>query len=242
MFNKFIKDPAKVNASLVEKNGKIITTTGCKIYVPENYKTYNFVRMEGEVVILAIYAMTIDDKYIATDNKTVKVTIVPDNITSVKDETTDETYIEFSFDKGSVVFDSTMAIKDKVMLYFIDDHFYGKGNVPAFLDYESFCKLFINTGHYNGQRIGSSLSVSGLIAATISRSKSDLSKQWRTVVKDKKELLTNPPEIVGLKSITVTASNTLSKTLGSYGGGKGTNAALVNRSDAVDDIEELLRT
>ena len=242
MFDKLIRDPKRVESTLVEKDSKILTKTGCKIYVPDDYRTYNFVKMEGTVEILGIYAIVIEDKYFATDNKTIKLVINPDSINSMKVEETGETFIEFSFDPGSVVIESTMVIKDKVLLYFIDDHFYGKGKVPSFLTYESYCTLFIDTEQYSGQQIGSSLSVTGLIAATISRDKNDLSKNYREVIKTKNEQISNPPEIVGLKAITVTASNTLSKTLGAYGGGKGTIAALVNQSRSMDEIEELLRT
>ena len=79
-----------------------------------------------------------------------------------------------------------------------------------------------------------------LIASMVSRNQKNRLEYYRHTIQNRDELKTNPPLFVALRSVSDSATNTTNKLGGSYFE-EGLTSALVNPTERVERIEDLLR-
>lgn len=237
MWHGLTRDASKVTAGLKKQGDAVYALGPCRIYIPKRYESAAMADIGESVTFVGIYAIAVGDYY-AVDTIPALMATVPTNINTVKIDDVD--YYEFEYEKGSEVIANTKLVQNKLLLYSIDSEIYSKGRVPGYLSYEDIAKLFDRSGEFGGMRLGANKAVMAMIAMTIARSAEDGVTFYRHVIKDKSELLSNPPTYVALRNIGITASNTTAKLLGSYFD-KGLTSALINPSDRNEGIEDLLR-
>jgi hypothetical protein len=130
-------------------------------------------------------------------------------------------------------------VKNNTIVYYIFDEFFSKGYIPWYVKYEELSKVFDTALYHAGANVGKYPEVIQLITSLLARDKSDKTKYYRTIIKNHKELLINPPVFVPLKSIEYSATNTVSKLGGSHMA-KGIISSLNSPSKRVERIEKIL--
>lgn len=238
-FSTLKREPERVHRDLITlEDKKIMTKEGCKIYIPVRYQEQRLASIAAEVYILGIFAIVIDDTYYGVSKATTMVRIEPNLINTVKYEDSD--YYEFIFEPGAIVIGNTEVVKNETLLYDIYNEFIAKGAIPWFINYEDLGRLFELAPYYNGMRLGANHAVIEMLAASISRDSKNMTKYYRHVVESKKDLYDKPPVVIKLNSVSYGATNTTAKLIGAYWD-EGVTSALINPSDRVEPIEEILR-
>lgn len=237
MFESLKRNAARVTPVMARKGSVVYATGPCRLYFPRRFEEVGLAEVGETVRFVGIYALVVGDYY-AIDTIPSMITSAPVDINTVKID--DEDYRELVFEKGSEIISNTQLVQNKLALYSIDSELFAKGRIPAYLGYEDVAQVFDRSGEFGGMKLGANKAIMAMIAMTLARDPKDGVTLYRHVIKDKKELVTNPPAYVALRNIGVTASNTTAKLLGSYFD-KGLTSALINPSDRNEGIEDLLR-
>lgn len=236
---RWTRDPTKVHASLVQQpGGSVVTSQECKIYIPERFIEKQLAKISNEIYIVGIFGIVVDDKYYGVSTVNAMMRITPTSIRTVKFD--DDSYLEFYFEPGSQVIATVELIMQATLVYKIFDEIIARGRAPWYIDYNDLAKLFMSSKRHAGVNFSNSHAILEMFAAAIARDSADKTKYYRHTVKSQDEIVSRPPAIIALRNITHGATNTTAKLLGSYWN-EGLNSALVNPSEKVEAIEELLR-
>ncbi len=239
MKQRLQRAPEKVKAHLHEReDGGIYTDVACTIQVPERYLGRHLASIGTEVHILGFFALIMEDQYYSVSITDAMMRITPSSTETVDVDGTP--YLEFQFEPGDRVFYSTDLVKNDTLTYYIYDELIAKGRIPWFFNYYDLAKIFETAKEHAGIDLGNR-AIIDLIVSTIARNKENMIELYRHVLKQPRDIETNPPVIVPFRSVIWNASDTTSKLIGAYFGDSITSA-LVNPSDRVERIEELLRT
>lgn len=235
---KLERNASKVHACLQETpDGKLIALKECKIYIPSRFEERGLMEHGVETYIVGVYAIVVEDKYFGVSMVNASIRINPTSASKIKIKGTD--YYEFVFAAGSTVIVSLNLVKNDVMAYKIYDEILSKGKIPWYLSYEDLGHIFDTAKEHAGANIGENPEVTELIISLISRSPKDRVKYYRTVAQDDAFIKNTPPAYVALRSVQYSATNTTNKLAGSYFG-QGLASALINPSERVERIEEIL--
>lgn len=233
------RDPERIKADLQKVGGdRVVTKKGCRIYIPSRYRENQFAKIANETYILGLFGIVSPDGYYSVSRCLAMVKTEPSVINIV---TVDDTeYMELVYEPGNSVIANTDIVQSDDLLYEVYNEFIARGNVPWYMDYYDLGKLFEMAKYYCGVKLGANHVILEMLAATVSRDPKDPVKYYRQVVKTQKDVLDNPPKIIKLDSVTYGATNTTAKLIGAYWD-EGVTSALVNQSDKLEPIEDLLR-
>lgn len=234
--SKTIRDPQKVHATLIEKDGQLITKTGCTIYLPERYISKGLAVVGSEISILGIFAIFIDNVTYAVSTATSMVTIGDIHISDavVVDEMS---YISYKFPAGAVVLKSVELVKDKKITNSIMDCFIDYGYTPWFFNYIDLAELFIDSSYWNNMNMGDPI-VQDIIVANISRDPKDIKVLFRTVIDSVKQIHTRP-NFIPQRNITLNTSSNLARVNGSELA-RATKALLLSEPAHPQELEDIL--
>ena len=233
-----IRDADYVISRLVENSdGSIVTTVPCSVQIPESFTDKNLAVIGGEVFIFGFFPIIMGDRYAV--NKTIAMMrIVP---SSTQKLVVNETpYIEFSFEPGDKLIYTTALVVTDTLTYYMYDQFVAKGNIPWYMDYNDMANMFETALEHAGVNLGGR-SIIELIISTIARDPDDMTRLYRHIYARPEDIVNKPPVTVPFRSVIWNTSDTTSKLNGAYYD-HGINSALVNQSESVEMIEELLRT
>lgn len=234
------RDAAKVKAALKHQaDGSVLTTRPIKIYVPERYTEKELAEIGSETFIVGIYAMVVDDTYYAVSKINAMMRIKPTTISTVKFDGT--TYLEFYFEPGSVVIATTSLVRSDTLVYNIFNYFISNGAIPWFLGYEDVATLFDSAEHHAGVRLTKSHSILEMFTAAIARDPEHRTKYYRQSLDDGKAKPDKPVAFIALRNISLGATNTTSRLMGSRFS-DGLDSALANPSRSLERVEQLLRS
>lgn len=232
------RDAASVIPKLKQReDGAVYTTVPCRIQIPQRYLERHLASIGSEVYILGFFAIIMDDVY-AVNTTAAMMRITPSSTETI--DVNGTAYVEFHFEKGDRVFYTTELVKNDTLTYYIYDELVAKGRVPWYFNYFDLAKLFNTAELHAGINLGNR-AIIDLIVSTIARSSKDKTILYKHVLSKPSDVETNPPEIVPFRSVIWNTSDTTSKLIGAYFSDAVTSA-LVNPSDRVERIEELLRT
>ncbi len=237
---RWTRNAAFVKERLFEtKDGTVVAKSQMAIYIPERYVEKRLAVIADETYILGIFAIVAEDKHYSVSNALAMMRVKPSMITTVKFNK--ESYLELRFDPGSVVIADTNLVRDDVLVYRVFDEFISKGRIPWFMDYRrDMGALFASAGHHAGVQLGNNHVILDVITAAIVRDAADNVVYYRQRLKSPSDLDKVEPVCVPLKSVSLGATNTTSKLVGSYFG-EGLTSALVNPSETTERIETILR-
>lgn len=237
--SQFIRDANRVHAHLMETDdGALITTKGCRIYIPARFAEKTLATISNEVYIVGIFAIVVEGKYYGVSLANAMMRIEPTATESVmfgEDE-----YIEFCFDPGATVISSTQLVRNDTLLYEIYDEVIAKGHVPWYVSYDDLGKLFESSEKHAGVKLGANHAILEMIAAAITRDPDEMTRYYRQRIQSRDEQFSNPPAVIAFRNVTYGATNTTAKLMGAYFD-DGLTSALVNPSQRVEPIEEILR-
>ncbi|QBX32364.1 hypothetical protein [Pseudomonas phage PA1C] len=233
------RDAARVNANLIElEDGGIATNLPCKIQIPERFTAKNLAVLGSEVFIFGFFPIIMNEEFYAVNNTIAMMRILPNSTERVVVES--EPYYEFSFEKGDKVFYSTHLVVNDTLTYYMYDEFVSKGNIPWYMNYYDMAKMFETAKEHADTFIGGR-SIIELIISTIARDPDDMTRLYRHILSRHDDVKNKPPVTVPFRSVIWNTSDTTSKLNGAYFS-DAINSALVNPSEKVEVIEELLRT
>jgi hypothetical protein len=232
------RNAAKVHACLQETpDGRLIALEECKIYVPSRFEERGLMEHGVETYIVGIYAIVVEDKYLAVSMVNAMMRIKPSSAMKVKIRGT-ECY-EFTFDAGSTIIASLNLVKNDVLVYKIYNEILSNGEIPWYLNYSDLGKLFDTAKLHAGANVGQNSEVTELIISLIARTPEDKVKYYRTIAQDEDIIQNKPATYVALKNVQYSATNTTDKLAGSYFGDALTSA-LINPSSKRERLESLL--
>lgn len=235
-----VRDASRVHAALKElPDGSVVTTKGCKIYIPQRYVDKKMAYVGLDNYIIGIYAIVVEDKYYGVSTINSMIPIDPTDSNKIRIDEDD--YIEFIFDPGSTVFKSTNLVKTDTIVYRIFDEFFDRGHVPWYISYEDLGGIFDSAPEFAGARIGQNREVTELLASTVARDPHDRTQYYRTSVTSLAQSVSNPPIYLPLRSVQYAATNTTAKLGGAYFQ-QGIVSALNDASTRSERIERILRT
>lgn len=232
------RDSQAITANLKKlPDGRVVCLEACKIHIPARFEEKNMAYLGMENYILGLYAMIVGDKY-AVSAINAMIPIDPTTVEKVK--INGDTYLEFHFNKGAVVFKSLKLVKTDSIPYKIYDEMFSKGYIPWYMGYEDLAKVFDTAKYHTGANIGQNKEITELIVSLIARDKQDKTKYYRTTIDSLEDIQKKPPEFISLRNVTYSATNTTNRLGGSYMS-VGIIGALNNPSDRPERIETLLR-
>lgn len=233
-----IRDVDYIMSNLIEHpDGSIVSKVPCTIQIPESFADKNLAVIGSEVFIFGFFPIIMGDRYCV--NKTIAMMRICPSSTQriVVNETP---YIEFAFEPGDRLIYTTALIVTDTLTYYMYDQFVAKGNIPWYMDYFDIANMFDTALEHAGVNLGGR-SIIELIISTIARDPDDMTRLYRHVFSNVEDLITKPPVTVPFRSVIWNTSDTTSKLNGAYYE-HGINSALVNQSESVEMLEELLRT
>lgn len=233
-----IRDADYILSRLVEnEDGSVVTTAECSIQIPESFTAKNLAVIGSEVFIFGFFPFIMGDRYAV--NKTIAMMRI--NPSSTQKVVVNETpYIEFTFEPGDRIISSTALVVTDTLSYYMYDEFIAKGNIPWYMSYFDMANMFDTAKEHAGVNLGGR-SIIELIISTIARDPNDMTRLYRHILARPEDIITKPPVTVPFRSVIWNTSDTTSKLNGAYYT-EGINSALVNQSESVEMIEELLRT
>lgn len=236
---RLIRNPSIIHAALkTMKDDSVVALKKVKIYIPTRFAEHQMAFVGTETWISGIFAVVVDDKYYGVSLVPAMMRIDPTDTNKVMVDGT-ENY-EFTFEAGSQVIVNRNLVKSDTFIYYVYNEIVATGHIPWFFSYEDLGRLFELAPKHAGMKVGASHVIGEMIAAAISRDSKDRTKYYRHTVQTMKDLETNPPAFIPLRSVIYGATNTTSKLMGAYFD-SGLTSALVNPSDKVEPIENLLR-
>lgn len=230
------RDASKVHAHLKElDDGSVVTTKGCKIYIPARWRDKELAVLGNETYILGIFMITVGDSHYAVNIVNAMMRIEPSSINTVLIDQSE--YLEFVFEPGEVVFPTTELVRSDKLLYYIFDEIVAKGKIPVYLNYLDLGRLFDSAEKHAGVRLASTPTVLHMVLSMIARDPADPNRYFRQVTngKDFEKVVFIP-----LRSSTHGANNTTARLMGSHFSDNLTSA-LVNPSEREENIEHILR-
>lgn len=233
------RDASKVYKHLELKDETVIAKGPVKVYIPERYVTRGLGSFSDEINFLGIFCIVTPDGYSAVSSL---ATIIRSEPTLVAKRTIDDVeYLELSYAKGSRVVTTTTLRKMDSLLYRIHDEFQAKGRMPGFMDYNDQCNLFYSAGYHAGPTVGANIAIEEMIAATIAKNPKNHREPYRMFLKDMKQLETDPPVVIGLRTVGFGSDSAVAKLMGQYFDANMTSV-LKAPGEKVGRIERLLRT
>lgn len=236
--NNLVRDPSKVKSTLVEDGDRLITKTGCKIYIPTRWTDKNLAVVGKEIRVVSVFPIVVDDKYYSISSAVAAMPLTPSRTSIVT--IADEECYEFLFEKGSVVCPNVNLVRISNTAYYLYDEIIAKARVPWYLDYEDILRLLHTAKMHADITLAANNVPMELLAATIARQSKDVTKYYRHQVSTGKAAQVDQPDYVPLGNVLLGATNTTAKLMGNYLD-DGITSALINPTDQIDTVETLFR-
>lgn len=235
---QMVRDPDFIKKHLHEQNdGSIISDTACRILVPERYASVHLANIGTEIHILGFYGILMGNRY-GVVRTIAMFRIVPSSTEKVV--INGVTYFNFQFEPGDTVIAGTEPVKNDTLSYYVYSEHVDKGNIPWYFNYFDKANMFETAEEFAGIYLGNRAILS-LIISTTCRDPKDMTRLYRHIYNKHSDVETNPPVSIPFRNVIWNTSDTTSKLIGAYTADS-IVSALVNPSDRVEGIEELLRT
>lgn len=234
---KLVRNPTGVLATLHDmEDNSLVTSKGCKIYVPTRFAERGLAFLGAETYIIGICAIVVEDQYgMMLVNAMMRIDPAEINRVMVQGDE----YLEFVFYPGSVVIPNLNLAKTDTLTYKIYDEIVAKARVPWYVNYFDLARIFDTAQMHAGANIGSNKEVTELLISIIARNAKRRDQFFRQSLDSEIDAINNPPYYASLKDVTLTATNALHKLGGSYFR-NGTVSAINSPTERPERLEELL--
>lgn len=235
--SKLVRNPAAVSETLHElDDNSLVTAKGCRIYIPARFAERGLAFLGAETYVIGIFAIVVENVYsIMMVNAMIRID--PSEINTVG--IGDDEYLEFVFYPGSQVIPNLDLAKTDTLTYKIYDEIIAKARVPWYLSYFDLAHIFDTAREHAGANIGANREVTELLVSVSARNDVNRVQYYRQVISDDEYLQRSPPMYAPLKDVSLSATNAINKLGGGYFR-VGTVSAIVNPSERVERIEEIL--
>lgn len=236
--DNFKRNPKKIAESLKTVNGGEVALTDLKLYIPKRFSERGLATIGTTIKTIMYFILVDNNGNSAITRNPIMMATEPSNVNSVTFDDID--YHEFIYHKGDkVIVSNTMARNDD-FIFPVHDEFASKGQIPKYLNMEDAILTFENCGYFTGVNLGSNPQISEMIYSSICRNKNDLLIYRANEIKTRDDF-SKDVEYIGFKNISLMATGTATKMIGNYMN-SGLDSALVNKSENLEPIEEILRS
>ncbi len=215
----------------------VVTKNGCKIFIPKRFVEKGVAEIGSDNYSLGLFPIVNDDNRFMLVNAISFIYLKPSAFDTVLID--NEDYIQFSFNKNSVVIKSLNLVQKDTLVYDVFNEMISGGRIPWYFDYIDSASLLDTASTIAGTSIGKNPELIEILIAIVSRQKNNKMQFYRHSLSSK-EALKNKPSIVPLKSVTYSATNTTNKLAGAYFD-EGVTSALINPTTKADSIGTILR-
>lgn len=236
--SRLVRNPDKVKSNLIERGNELITKVPCKILIPARYVERGLGTLEPEVYTIGIFALVMEDSYYSVSLAPAMMRLTPADVNHIL--IGEDPYIEFSFAKGAVVCPNLNLVVRDEMVYYVYSEFTAKGNIPWFMDRDDITMPYENAPKFCGVHVGANHAIMQMVHSSTLRVEDDKAVQYRHAVKTANDLKLKRAVNIPLRSIIWGPNNTFSRIIGSYFK-EGLTTALVNPSERVEPIEDIIR-
>lgn len=234
------RNPDALHATLKElPNNSLVTTTGCKLYIQESFRSKQLVVFGKRIMVVGYFALVNENLDYAVSTTPAMIQITPAQTKLV--EVQGRNYYEFTFPKGSVVIKELDVVKDNLLLYYLFEEILARGRMAFFYDYETQGGFFNEMAHYTGTNLVTTASIGEMIIAQIARTEANRRIPLRNAIVRYGDDKVVPYTWIPLRNVIDGSSDTVAKIAGSYTA-DGLDSAIVNPCDKVQPIERLLRS
>lgn len=233
------RNPDFIKSQLFEtKEHTLLCKKDCTIQFPKRYIERKMAEIGADTFVFGFISIIVDNIYsVLTVPTLFKTSPSRISVTSI-DEIE---YYNFHYDAGSIVISNTQVVKKDALVYNMMEEFILKGNIPWYLEYEDLAKAFDKAKEFTGSNVASNYAVLECLTAFLSRSKKDRSVQYRHSVNTIQDVQKSPPDFIGLYgNVFYAAPGTVNKLAGSYFQ-DAVVSALVQPSDNINHVEQILR-
>lgn len=239
-YRKLTRNPQLGKQNLVKLPDKtVFTKVGCRVIFPVCYAEHQLAFIGEEVQALGILAVIFPETgQYTVMNVPSLMKMSPAVINVVK--IFDEDYYELLFDPNTPLFTTTQLVVDDVMPYRIYKYFVAHGRIPWYLDFLDVTNLFLPCTQYCKVSLAANEAVMSLVASDVARNPTDPGQKFCTTIQSIEERNKQRPYWVPFTDIQYGATNTTAKMMGNYAD-LAVVSALVNPSQRLENIEELLR-
>lgn len=232
------RNASEVYKTLFEDGDRLVTKTGCDIYIPKRFDEKKLAHVGEDTSICAIYAMVIDDKYYATCVACANMKITPDVTSIVKIDGVD--YYKFTFLPGSVITPNLNLVTVSTLVYYIYDELLAKAKIPWYINYFDLGTLFDSAQYHADITLGADNVPLEINAGIIARDPNNITSHYRMVLESLNSVYEKPPTYSPISSVLAHASNVTARLMGNRFE-EGLTSSLINPVESVDTIETILR-
>lgn len=203
-----------------------------EILIPKRYENYGLLEHTENLNVLGIFEMRVNGGQVSGG------LFLPATIVSEPRETYNTTeeelqYLVAVYGKNDIFISNMDVVKNDKLGYVLWNEFIALGNLPKFIDYTNIATLFDLVAEVCGINFNVNHAVFEMIYAHLFRDPDDITKEYRHTTMNK------PPLFVELRNVSYGPDSTSAKLLGSYWN-DGLNSALVNSSDKVSELDNIL--
>jgi len=229
------RDSKAVLGAMSKVGNNLVANKDLLVHIPKGWAGTSLASVETLVKTVAVYGIIVGDKY-ATSVACCHVMMAPSSITTVT--VNDTPYLEMMFSKGDTVVLGLDVLVSPSVIFPITNEIVDKGKTPWFFSKEDQCRL-LDTTDYHADSSFPDRAVIEMMAASRLRLKKNRASYFKEHFKSQAEFDAATPDVIAGNSIAYGATNTTAKLLGSHMP-EGMSSALVNPSERLEAVEELL--
>lgn len=232
---KAVRSPEKVRATLKRVGDQLITLKGCSIVFPKSYEDKQLAYMGGDISLIGVYALFIDDVHYSVSLAPSRFPIgncLVEVITIAEVE-----YYKLTFSPGSVVLRSVHALKVKVFSYDVVNYFIDYGRVPWFLNYVDTAEICRDIRYWCNISLGGGQACFDVLITLVARTHEDIRSYYRLALKTEADLFKHP-RFIPVMEKSLTATSTLARVTGGELK-KSIRETLLDTNDTREPLEDL---
>lgn len=217
-------------------NGSIVTTEDIRIHFPERFLTKGIAMEAQEYNCIGMFAIIHENKF-AIMNAIAMLTMQPTDTRKFQYE--GQSYVEWTFDKGSVFIKSKELVKNNNLVGIVFEEFISKGNVPYYYSYEDYYKILSSSEKYAGANLGASDTIMSVIASSIARWPTKTNFHYRQGLAHYTGKVLPTPKYIGLGDMNASTS-TIARLRGVYFN-RGISSSIMNPTQRLEETDVLIR-
>ncbi|QNI20986.1 hypothetical protein [Vibrio phage vB_pir03] len=238
-FDRKKRNRDKVIAAIHEesKYNKWIAKEKIRILFPKRYLGGKLGNLDERFNTVAIFVVVLEDGSWDVCSICSIIPLTPAGSTIVKINQVD--YYELTWEKGDVICPNLNLVQRSSLAFEIYDEFVTKNRIPPYMDNIDQCKLLDTIKEFTGVDLQTNYSLLRIYNATTTRATQDRTQPARELYKKQSDFHAMDVDRIALRSVAYVADNTTTRLLGSYLA-QGFNSALVNPSENIEEVEQIL--
>lgn len=202
------RNPSKVHADLVKVGNGLITKGGCWLYIPTRFAAKGLAVIGSKIDIIGIFAISTDRKTYGVSSCTGMIEITPTRFEEIT--VNGESYYEFRFDPGTMVFPDAFVPVKKSFVYSIFSLIYDYGYRPWWFTAIDDAELLSESGMWNELTVFPDQITADIFAAHTQRALNDPKKFFRKTLKRDNDVF-NRVQFIPLRAGSLNKTSTLAK-------------------------------